>query len=243
MSQTRRISGVVAAVGIVSLCALQSFNDMRRCGGRPPVVEHKPLADFLWTAADWSHVYDLTPMTYVDVYREQGVLILSLSPALADAVLGAMPRRGSSGRFCTSQLQFDELNREVGLTRISAHHRGLNADGGLAEADSSLFSISFDPELDLSAVREGYESLEHVTYADYRTHQRACDLRTPEYLSPAVRANCEALQADLFVVRQRITAYGDALARLDAAERGRVDTDQCPSPRIERGWGTRGGRF
>ena len=92
MSQSRRISGVVAAVGIVSLCALQSFNDMRRCGGRPPVVEHKPLADFLWTAADWSHVYDLTPMTYVDVYREQGVLILSLSPALADAVLDAMPR-------------------------------------------------------------------------------------------------------------------------------------------------------
>ena len=35
MSQTRRISGVVAAVGIVSLCALQSFNDMRRCGGPP----------------------------------------------------------------------------------------------------------------------------------------------------------------------------------------------------------------
>ena len=62
-----------------------------------------------------------------DNHCQRGVLILSLSPVLADAVLRAIPRRGSSGRFCTSRRGLDELNREVGLTRISACHHGLNA--------------------------------------------------------------------------------------------------------------------
>lgn len=177
------------------------------------MVEHRPLPGFDWANVDWALRYSLFP-DEVDVYRERGVLVLTLEPGLGDAVSRALPRSGASARFCTGRHDFDQLNREVGVTRVSAHHVRIYMPDGPFDVPH-LFSVSFDPDLDLAAVERRYESLAEVRYARFMDHER----RRPRIdLPPPVEsAQCVGPREGLSAVRQRLSAYREAAARLDSA--------------------------
>ncbi len=85
---------------------------------------------------------------------EPGTLILELAPVLGGATAEALAGPGVQAPFCTGHVEFDALNRSVGLRAVTAFPHL-----------PDLYRVHFDPNRDISDIAAQYAALEGVVAA------------------------------------------------------------------------------
>ena len=96
---------------------------------------------------------DMTAITARPLW-EPGTLILELGPVLGGATAEALAGPGVRTSFCTGHVEFDALNRSVGLRAVTAFPHL-----------PDLYRVHFDPNRDVPDIAAQYTSLGGVVAA------------------------------------------------------------------------------